>query len=90
MSDVQPTNGTPEEKRDATLGARRLLAVLLSIILGGITVTFLILVALRAPLMDTIPISSVEIPLLPLATLPMALFYLIWIDYFMGTKIVVD
>lgn len=88
MSDVQPTNGT--ENRDATLGARRLLAVIIAAILGGITVALGIIFFLKAPLMDTIPISTVEVPLLPLAALPMSLFYLIWIDYFMGTKIVVD
>ncbi len=90
MSDVQPTNGTPEPARDPTLGVRRLLAVVISFVLGGGVVALLILFYLKTDLGATFPISVVEVPLWPIATLPMGLFFLIWIDYFMGTKIVVD
>ncbi len=90
MSDVQPTNGTAEPERDSTLRARRILAVVLSFVLGGVVVALLILFFLKTDLGATFPISTIELPLLPVATLPMALLFLIWIDYFMGTGIVVD
>ena len=90
MSDVQATDGNTEPERDSTLGARRLLAVILSFVLGGIVVALLIFFWLKTDLAATFPISTIELPLWPIATLPMALFFLIWIDYFLGTKIVVD
>ena len=90
MSDVQTTNGTTEPQRDPTLTARRLLAFVISFALGGVVVALAILFYLKTGLDATFPISTVEIPLLPIAALPMGLFFLIWIDYFMGTKIVVD
>jgi hypothetical protein len=90
MSDAQLTNGATEPERDSTLRARRLLAVVLSFVLGGVSVALLIFFWLKTDLAATFPISTVEVPLWPLATLPMALFFLIWIDYFLGTKIVVD
>jgi hypothetical protein len=90
MSDVQTTNGTTEPERDSTLRARRLLAFVISFALGGIVVALVILFYLKTGLGATFPISTVEVPLWPLATLPMGLFFLIWIDYFMGTGIVVD
>ena len=90
MSEVQPTNGTTEPEGDSTLGPRRLIAAVLSTILGAVSVALVILFYLKTDLGATFPISSVELPLWPMATLPMALFFLIWVDYFMGTKIVVD
>lgn len=42
------------------------------------------------PLNDVLLISFVNIPLIVLTFLPMWLFTLIWVDYFMGTKILPD
>ncbi len=90
MSDVQPTNEAAAETKDPTLGPRRLLAVVISLVLGAVVVALGIFLILKTDLGATFPISDREVPLWPLATIPMALFFLIWIDYFMGTKIVVD
>ena len=90
MSDVQPSNGAAESTGDRTLGPRRALVVIISFVLGAVVVALGILFFLKTGLDATFPISSVELPLWPIATLPMALFFMIWLDYFMGTKIVVD
>ena len=90
MSDVQPANGAGEANVDRTLTARRILVVVISFVLGAVVVALGIIFFLKTGLDATFPISSVEVPLLPLATLPMGLFFMIWLDYFMGTKIVVD
>ena len=90
MSDVQTGNGAADANADRTLGPRRALVVVISFVLGAIVVALGIIFFLKTGLDATFPISSVEVPLLPLATLPMAFFFMIWLDYFMGTKIVVD
>jgi hypothetical protein len=90
MSDVQPNNGAAEATDDRTLGPRRALVVVLSFALGAIVVALGILFFLKTGLDATFPISSVEIPLWPIATLPMGFFFMIWLDYFMGTRMVVD
>jgi hypothetical protein len=90
MTDVQPGNGTAEPTQDRTLTARRALVFVLSFALGAIVVALGIIFYLRTGLDATFPISSVEVPLWPIATLPMGFFFMIWLDYFMGTKIVVD
>lgn len=85
-----------EEKQDPTLGARRLLVLILSLILGvagtaGGMYGFPVLFG-KAPMpIDAqVPISVLEIPLLLLGAIPFGLFFMIWLDYFMGTKIVRD
>ncbi len=87
-----PANGTPSEStRDTTLGPRRILAFIISFVLGAVVIALLILIVLKAnPLTATIPISTVNILLWPLATIPMGLFFLIWVDYILRTGIVVD
>jgi hypothetical protein len=93
MSDVQKTEGSAAEPTaDSMLGPRRLIAFAISIILGMAVVAVGILAWLKTDLGATIPLSGLfpVVPLWPLAGLPMSLFFLIWIDYFMGTKIVVD
>ena len=90
MSDVQAPNGSAEPTVDNTLTARRILVVVLSFIIGAIVVALGIIFFLKTGLDATFPISAFEIPLWPLATLPMGLFFMIWLDYFMGTKMVVD
>ena len=87
-----PANGSPSEvTRDSTLVPRRILAFVISFALAAIVVALAILVILQTnPLTATIPISSLNILLWPLATIPMGLFFLIWIDYILRTGIVVD
>jgi hypothetical protein len=88
--------GTATPKQDPTLRARQLLAWVISFAVGGIgsAAGFYILPGIFGkpiiPLTARLPISFVEIPLLPLAALPAGLFVLIWVDYFMGTKILPD
>lgn len=90
MSDVQPSNGAAESTNDRTLAARRALVFVLSFALGAIVVALGILLVLKRGLDATFPISTVEVNLFAISTLPMGFFFLIWLDYFMGTKIVVD
>ncbi len=87
-----PANGSPSETpRDSTLVARRVLAFVISFALGAIVIALLILIVLKAnPFTATIPISTVNVPLWPLATIPMGLLFLIWVDYILRTGIVVD
>jgi hypothetical protein len=92
MSDVQTTNGSAEEKRDPTLRLRRLVAFILSFALGALTVALLEIFVLKVPAFSaSFPIAFIpEVPLWPLVTLSMGFFFLIWIDYFMGTGILPD
>ncbi|HVO72047.1 MAG TPA: hypothetical protein VMT24_18485 [Aggregatilineaceae bacterium] len=88
MSDA--TTNLPEAQTDRTLTTRRVIAFGLAIALGLITSALGILLILKAGLDATVPISFVEIPLLPLAALPLTFFFLIWVDYFMKTNILPD
>jgi hypothetical protein len=92
MSDVQSTNQTASEStnNDSNLGLRRLIAAVIAFTLAAVVVAAGIILYLKTGLNATFPISDREVPLWPLATLPMGLFFLIWLDYFMNTKIVVD
>jgi hypothetical protein len=90
MSELQQTEETQEPTGDRTLRARRILVWVLSFALGGLVVSLVTLFYLKTHLLATFPISNVEVPLVPITTLPVGLFFLIWLDYFMGTKIVVD
>ncbi len=87
-----PANGSSSEaRRDSTLVARRALAFVISFALGAVVVALAILIVLKTnPLTATIPISTVNILLWPLATIPMGLLFLIWVDYILRTGIVVD
>jgi hypothetical protein len=88
MSELQQTEETQEPTGDRTLFARRVLVWVISFALGGIIVSLVTLFYLKTHLLATFPVSNVEVPLVPITTLPMALFFMIWLDYFMGTKIV--
>lgn len=88
-SSVQPA-ADAESSADPTLTPRRVLAFIIATALGLVTVGAAIIIILKTGLDATVPISFVEIPLLPLAAFPMTMFFLIWVDYFMKTKIVVD
>ncbi len=82
---------TPQttEAPDVALNARRLLAWALAIITGG-ALTVVTFLATNIPLDSTLLISFVEVPFLPLAGLPMVLLCFIWVDYFLGTRILPD
>jgi hypothetical protein len=88
MSELQQTEETQEPTGDRTLRARRILVWVISFALGFVTVSAVTLFYLKAGLNATFPISTVEVNLVAITTLPMALFFMIWLDYFMGTKIV--
>lgn len=100
MTDKPTTTTTAEvaetEKRDTTLGVRRLLVLVISFGLGtlvslaGLWVFPALFGKPTMPLDAAVPISVLNIPLVPLAALPLGLFFMIWVDYFMGTKIVPD
>ncbi|HLY24953.1 MAG TPA: hypothetical protein VKQ72_01350 [Aggregatilineales bacterium] len=92
MSDVPSTNvQNQEQPKDRSLGARRIVAFVISFALGAAVVAAVIIFYLKAPLDAGFAIAFInDVPLWPLATLPMGLFFLIWVDYFMGTGIVVD
>jgi hypothetical protein len=77
------------EKTDASLNARRLLTWAISA--GtGVVLTIIVLLLVNIPLDATLLISFVEVPFLPLAALPMVLLCFIWVDYFLGTRILPD
>lgn len=77
------------ERRDPTLNARRLLVWGLGLV-TGVVVTALGMLATRIPLDAALPISFLNIPMLPLAAIPAGLFFVIILDIFMGTRIVPD
>jgi hypothetical protein len=88
MTEVTANTDQPQ---DRSLGLRRLIAFIISFVLGGVVVGLLIIFYLKTGLDASFPIAFIpDVPLFPLATLPMGLFFLIWVDYFMGTGIVVD
>ena len=89
MSDL-PANTEPAA--DPSLGPRRLVAFIIAFVLGAVVIGVAIRIFLNAdPITATFPIAFLnDVPLLPLATLPMGFFFLIWLDYFMGTKIIPD
>ncbi len=95
--DAQPVADAPETPApDPVLGARRLLVWVLGFVLGGLlaALSFAVFPGLfnkpAIALNATVPISVLELPLLPLVTLPLGFLCVIWLDYFMGTKILPD
>lgn len=78
-----------EGRKDPTLNARRLLVWGLSFV-TGVVVTALGMLATRIPLDATLPISFLQIPMLPLTAIPAGLFFVIILDVFMGTRILPD
>lgn len=90
MSDAPQTPET-SERQDSGLGARRVVAFVISTILGTAVTAVAIITLMRTDLSASFPIAFINnVPLLPLGALPMSLFFLIWVDYFMGTKILPD
>jgi hypothetical protein len=87
MSDAPQTTG---EQADPTLTARRIAAFVIAFALGLGTVGLGMIFVLKTTLGATVPLSFLELPLLPLAGLPLGFFFLIWVDYFMHTKLIPD
>lgn len=95
--DTQPVADTPETPApDPILGARRLLVWVLGFVLGGVlaALSFVVFPGLfNKPVIAldaVVPISTLDLPLLPLVTIPLGFLCVIWLDYFMGTKILPD
>jgi hypothetical protein len=91
MSDVQ-TNQTSEPRRDSGLRARRVVAFVISIVLGFGIVVALEPIVLKVPSFTaSFPLAFLpEVPLWLVAGVSLGFFFLIWVDYFMGTGILPD
>ena len=91
MSDVQAVDAIPEASNDPTLGPRRVVAFILAFALGFGSIAAGIILILHTGLNASFPMAFIpNVPLLPVAGLPMGFFFLIWVDFFMGTKILPD
>ncbi len=94
MSEKPTAAATPdtenEAKPDPTLVSRRILCWVLSALAGGLSVAVGILLILKTSLTATVPISFVDVPLLPLAAIPATLFFMIWFDVLLKTRILND
>lgn len=92
MSDVNATNAAPENQRDRTLGIRRFVAFVISFALGIAVSVVAEVLYLKVPAFTaSFPIAFIpEVPLWPLSGLSMGFFFLIWVDFFMGTRILPD
>ncbi len=87
MSDVQNTETV---NNDPSLVGRRIVAFIISFALAAAVVAAGIIFYLKTDLTASFPMAFVNVPLLPIAALPAGFFFLIWVDYFMGTKIIPD
>lgn len=93
MTDKPTTAATSDEdkpKSDPALFARRAMVWVLSALVAGTVCALVIKFFLKTELTATVPISFVEVPLLPLAAFPLTLFFMIWFDYFLKTRILND
>ena len=95
MSDapVQPAGSSVPEttsSSDKTLRARQLLVIVLSFALGTVITAIFMIVFLKVGLNVTFPMSNWEFPLIVAATIPMGFLVMVWLDYFMGTKLLPD
>ena len=95
MSDapVQPAGSSKPattSSTDKTLRARQYLVIVLSFVIGAVITAIFMAVFLKVGLTVTFPMSNWEFPLLFAATIPMGFLVMIWLDYFMGTKLLPD
>lgn len=93
MSNKPTAPATPEAEPkpvDPTLLPRRVLVWILSAGIGGTLIALGIKFFLKTELNATVPISFIEVPLLPLAAFPMTLFVMIWVDALFRTHILND
>jgi hypothetical protein len=83
---------------DPTLRLRQLLVWVASVVLAVLATIFILQIGVPAiwpnngpiPLGATVPISFVNLPLLPLVALPLTFLFVIWVDYFFRAKVVND
>jgi hypothetical protein len=92
MTDKPAETAAPETetKPDSTLRVRKLVTWVLAALIGGSLIAFGIKFFLKTEITATVPISFLEVPLLPLAAIPMTFFFMIWIDKLLKTGIVND
>ncbi|MHB8629457.1 MAG: hypothetical protein ACYDBJ_23935 [Aggregatilineales bacterium] len=100
MTDKATTTPAPaaETKPDPTLQPRQILVWVVSVVLAFISAGLILQVIVpaiwpnngRIPLNATIPISFLDLPLLPLILIPLTLFFVIWVDYFFHAHVVND
>ena len=87
MSDASNTETT----NDPSLAGRRIVAFIISFALGAAVVAAGIIFYLKTGLDASFPMAFIpNVPLLLVAGVPAGFFFLIWVDYFMGTKIIPD
>ncbi|MBX3083098.1 MAG: hypothetical protein KF716_15815 [Anaerolineae bacterium] len=91
---VQPADSSAPNlaasNSDKTLRARQWLVVVLSFAIGAVITAIFMIAFLKVGLDVTFPMSNWEFPLIVAATIPMGFLVMIWLDYFMGTKILPD
>jgi len=100
MTDKATATPAPEaeERPDPTLRPRQILVWVISFVLAFISVVLILQVIVPAiwpnngsiPLIAYIPISFLDLPLVPLMLIPLTLFFVIWVDYFFHTRVVND
>ena len=89
MSDVP--NNSEAATNDSSLVARRIVAFIVSFALGGAAVAAGMIFYLKTDLSASFPMAFIpNVPLFLVAGIPAGFFFLIWVDYFMGTKIIPD
>ena len=95
---VTPPADNEQAKPDQGLTIRRTVVWIASFVLaliGGVLILQVIVPAIwpnngRIPLDAVIPISFLNIPLLPIIAIPMTILIMIWLDFFFRTRIVND
>ena len=101
MSDKPATTAAEDAsapKVDPTLRLRQLLVWVVSVVLAVATTIFILRIAVPAvwpnngpiPLDANVPISFLNLPLLPLVALPLTFLFVIWVDFFIRAKVVND
>jgi hypothetical protein len=100
MTDKATTTSTPEveAQADPTLRPRQILVWVISFVLAFLSVVLILQVIVPAiwpnngsiPLTASIPISFLDLPLVPLLLIPLTLFFVVWVDYFFHTRVVND
>jgi hypothetical protein len=89
MTDVPNSSDAPAN--DPSLVGRRIVAFIISFALGGLVVALGIIFFLKTDLSASFPMAFIpNVPLFLVAGVPAGFFFLIWVDYFMGTKIIPD
>ena len=98
MTDQATATPPADAKPDPTIQPRQILVWVISAVLAVITAIVLLQVVVpaiwpnngRIPLNASIPISFLDLPLLPVMIIPLTLFFVIWVDYFFHAKVVND